>query len=154
MCYQVAMPFVQYEGFQNPVVSLHPITVLSLPRKLLSWCLPLISPLALLCSAPVLQDLALCWGYRFICCAGWEEHLFSLVMDSSTFLEGFCFFLSQVLTVPMLGNIPSLALVFRSSTSGVYSDSWDISGITRSWLRGLSAGWRTQTKTLCCTYPW
>lgn len=74
--------------------------------------------LHLLCSAPVLQDLALHWGYRFIWCAGWEEHLFSLVMDSSTFLEGFCFFLSQVLTVPMLGNILSLALVFHSSTSG------------------------------------
>lgn len=82
--------------------------------------------LHLLCSAPVLQDLALRWGYRFIWCAGWEEHLFSLVMDSSTFLEGFCFFLSQVLTVPMLGNIPSLALVFHSSASGAYSDCRDI----------------------------
>lgn len=35
MRYQVAVPLVQYERIQNLVVSLRPVTVLSLPRKFL-----------------------------------------------------------------------------------------------------------------------
>lgn len=86
-----------------------------------------ISLLALLCGARVL--LSRKWHYteaiHSSSCVGWEEHLFSLMITGTKYLECF-FFLSQVLMVPMPSNVPVLAIVeFHSSASGVFSDSED-----------------------------
>lgn len=77
--------------------------------------------------------LALRWGYLFNLGVLDEKSIPSLLWwllasiwrVSSKYLKGFYFFLPQVLVVPMLGNIPYLAMVFHSCTSGV--DSQDTS---------------------------
>lgn len=118
---------------------------------------PHISLLALPCGARVLQSRK--WPYTEDIhpsgCVGWEDHLFSLMITGSKYLEDFSF-----ATVPMPGNAPTPAVVeFHSSASGVFSDSGNtlnILGITRAWLRGFSATWRsgccaalTLSKALC-----
>lgn len=125
MCCQVAMPLCSVSTFKTWLCLCVPLLSSPPQGSSSSWCLPHVSPLALLSSARVLQDGN--WLYTGdICssrCVGWEEHPFSLVMVGSKYLKGFYFFLPQVLVVPMLSNIPYLAMVFHSSTSGVDSDS-------------------------------